>query len=376
MPSYPPQGVLTKEVLESIWQSGGAGREALREELASREIVGLPYVYDLDSVFQGFINTGDTEEYGVLATGEKTKASEYWSTSGLRCPSNAWEVSVWSRRTFRYPKATVAAKLPVPESGAFYFPICLYTMGKSEWGGPIDLRSWDGEGYNVLAPGEWRTNVGYPRALIQDLLPSDYSTAFYAYTVKVNRWGVELFIRGRLRGVLIATQRDTRYGLYNTLPYAIGVGYANLASEYAFGIRVGNTSTDPAEWAERLLPISPHFVAVGDGDPCPPRALHLYVPDSDTRLAGQSISSGSITSHPFPLFGYPNKTVYFMADQAGTLDIEVLTLENNWRTYDSVAISANTLLSYVMTGEAVLGRVTFTPSAYPATILEAEVALA
>jgi len=340
---------------------------------AYRDIVGLPFTYDVDSVFAGGKFTG-AWAYGVEIPGEAVDASKYWTTAGLRCPSNAQGVAVWTRRTFKYPKAAVVAKIPPPQAGAYYYPICLFNMASSELGGPIEFHSY-GTDYDILAAGAWKTGVSHPFVKVQNILPSDYSTAYHNYMVKVNRWGVEFFIDGRLRGVVVATQSDFRYQLNNTLPYAIAVGYAALNSEFCFGLRVGNTSSNPADWGERLLPISPHYVAVGDGEACPPRALHLYVSGSDTRLAGQSISSGSLSSHPIPIFGYPNKTLFFQANQAGTLLIEVLTLTGNWRTYDTNTISANTLWWYKMTGDAVLARLTFTPTTYPCSISEAEVVL-
>jgi hypothetical protein len=51
------------------------------------------------------------------------------------------------------------------------------------------------------------------------------------------------------------------------------------------------------------------------------------------------------------------------------------TLSGNWRTYDSVSVSAGTLCKYSLTGDAIMARLTFTPSTYPATINEAEVVL-
>ena len=123
------------------------------------------------------------------------------------------------------------------------------------------------------------------------------------------------------------------------------------------------------------VPISPNFYRWGEGEPNPPRAFRLYQADSESLMVGASIDTGSLTSHPVPIYGRRSKTFYFMADQAGTLDIEILTLSDNWRTYDSVSISANKLLVYPMTGDAVLARLTFTPSTYPSTIEEAEVVL-
>jgi predicted GH43/DUF377 family glycosyl hydrolase len=104
-----------------------------------------------------------------------------------------------------------------------------------------------------------------------------------------------------------------------------------------------------------------------------PDVFRLYQAGTATPFAGSTISSGSLTSHPVPIGDYSKKTIYFLADQAGTLSIAVLTQTGNWRTYDSVGTSANTLKVYSIAGEAGVIRVTFTPSAYPATVSEGEV---
>jgi len=350
-------------------------QEEIIRKVIGKDIIGLPYTYNLDDVFIG-LKALPGRQLGIVIPGSIEPASKYWTTNGLKCPLDAMEISVWSRRTFKYPKVAVVAKLPPPEVGALYYPISLFNMAYSEFGGPIEFHSYGGSNYAILAAGCWRYwDYTYPVAVVQNILPTDYNTAYHTYMMKVNKWGVEFFIDGRLRGVLIATQTELRYRLDNALPYSIGVGYAVLNSEFAFGIRIGNVSENPADWKERLIQISPHYVAIGDGDPCPPKALHLYVSGSDNRLANQSISSGSITSHPIPVFGYSKKTIYFMASQSGTLEIQTFTLSNKWRTYDSISIPANTFYAYKMTGDAVLARVVFTPSTYPATINEAEVVL-
>ena len=353
---------VVRTVTEELVKSGVA------EALSHTQIPGLPYMYDLDKVFVGIRTLGLT--YGVEVVGEKVRASQYWTKDGLRCPSDSREIAVWTRRTFKYPKATVIAKLPLPKTGVFYYPIALFSMATSEWNGAIEFHSYDSEQYDILVASEWRTAVQHPRVFLQDLLPANYDTGFHTYSLKINKWGVEFFIDGRLRAVAIGVNRDVKFHLSNTKPYAITVGYANIGSEYTFGLRVGNVGTAPATWQERILPISPHFVAVGDGDPLPPRAYHLYNTGTDNRLAGMSITTDSVTSYPVPMWGYDRKVLYFMADQAGTLEIQVLSMTNNWRTYDSVSVSANTLLKYRIEDPVILARAVFTPSTYPATILD------
>jgi len=342
--------------------------------LFHRDAVGLPFAYNLDAVFIGSKYRALT--YGVEIPGEIVSASDYWDNNGLRCTSDAAEVSVWTRRTFKWPKATVVAKLPPPERGACYYPIALFSVARSEWNGAIEFHTWDSSRYDVLMAGQWRTSAQYAWVYVQDLLPPDYSTAYHTYTLEVHRWGVEFYIDGILRAVLVASRTPVRFQLNNTRPYAVGVGYVSLGSEYVFGIRVGNTNPDPTQWADRLLPISPHFVAVSDGDPLPPRSYPMYIPGTDTPMAGYSVSSESVESHPIPIYGYKDKTIYFMSDQTGTLSIQILTSSLSWREYDSVPVSAGRLLVYKMTGDALLVKVAFTPSTYPATILEAEVHVA
>jgi hypothetical protein len=123
------------------------------------------------------------------------------------------------------------------------------------------------------------------------------------------------------------------------------------------------------------VPLSPYRFRVSDGVEIAPLALPLYLDNSDTALAGYSFTAGSVTSHPIPTFGYPRKTIYLMASQGGSVEVQVFTLTGNWRTYDTVPSPANTLLSYTLEDEVILARVVFTPSAYPARVDEAGVVL-
>jgi hypothetical protein len=160
----------------------------------------------------------------------------------------------------------------------------------------------------------------------------------------------------------------------NVLPYGIAL-IPPMPSSLTTLIELlasGRTATAPSDF---VAPLSPYRFRVSDGKEIIPLNLPLYLGDSDTALAGYSISSGSVTSHPFPIFGYRDKTLFLQADQAGSINVEVYTLTGNWRTYDTDTVSANTLWRYKMTGDAVLARLTFTPTAYPCSIAEAEAVL-
>jgi hypothetical protein len=197
--------------------------------------------------------------------------------------------------------------------------------------------------------------------------------------VKVNYWGAEFFIDNKLVAVGLDIPEAAQGVRATCPPYAIGVTDAPVIKRLHTLVEVlfpyptsANIRPNPGSLT---LPLGPSWFRWGEGEANPPRALRLYQANSASLMAGASISSGSMTSHPVPVYGRTGKTFYFQANQAGTLLIEILTLSGNWRTYDSMSASANILLSYSITGEAILARVTFTPSTYPATISEAECVL-
>ena len=123
------------------------------------------------------------------------------------------------------------------------------------------------------------------------------------------------------------------------------------------------------------IPLDWRYIRWSEGDPQPPISMLLYVPGTDDPIAGKSISSGSLTSHPVPIYGYSNVTLYFEADKGGTVEIQILTPSEAWYTYDIISYSANTLLKYKIQHDGLLARLIYTPSVYPATILEGSVVM-
>lgn len=175
-------------------------------------------------------------------------------------------------------------------------------------------------------------------------------------------WRFSLYIDGAYRTVLGIS------GVVNAPTHVAGT-YDSVTREmriYVNGV-FENTLT-------LVLYMSPYYFRVNDGDPCPPRVYRLYQTGTNNLLAGLSVNP-DVTSHPFPLFGYAEKTISFQADEAGTLAIQVLKQTDNWRTYDSVAVAVNTLLEYPISANEMLGRIIFTPTAPPANIVDAEVIL-
>lgn len=325
-------------------------------------------------------------DYTPPGTYPTTKITKYyvdvnsvWTDDGLTIPSGyVNNLAIFSKASLMYPffgAMTVMPDLTNFPAGTHIF------LGFCHGGSPI---------LNMSAFMLYRTGTGvamyacYGSRIwlsidVTSRLPSDYTTASHNYYVKLNEWGAEFFIDNVLAAVAIDIPEATQGVKATCPPYAIAVADTHTMKRSTVHIAINlpyptatNITPNPGKLT---LPLSPHYCRWGEDVPNPPRALRLYQANSTSLMAGASISSGSLSSHPVPVYGRTGKTFYFMANQAGTLLIEIYTLSGNWRTYDSVSVSANTLCKYPLTGDAIMARLTFTPSTYPATINEAEVVL-
>jgi hypothetical protein len=182
-------------------------------------------------------------------------------------------------------------------------------------------------------------------------------------------------VAGRLRAVAVQAFSEATATLVanNVLPYSIMITH-HLPERLSFQLEYIDNRTVELD-SDLELPFRIQSVRITEGKEVIPLVLNLYVQNSDTRLRGYSISSDNVTSHPVPTWGYEKKVIHFMSDQAGTLEVQAYHLSGSWRTYDSVSVPANTLVKYRIEDPVVLARVVFTPSTYPATILEAEAQL-
>lgn len=90
--------------------------------------------------------------------------------------------------------------------------------------------------------------------------------------------------------------------------------------------------------------LPPYGFRVSDGEPTPPMQIPVYTTGTSTKWAGLA-TNVQVTSHPIPIWGYSRKTLGFQSNAAGTLVIQIYA-GGAWRTYDTPAIVAGTLLSY------------------------------
>ena len=98
--------------------------------------------------------------------------------------------------------------------------------------------------------------------------------------------------------------------------------------------------------------------------------------DSETGqlITDISIESGSIISKPV-LISKVGKTIYFEADQQGSLVIEVSSDKENWHDHYSSGVAKNRLSSITLSGHIKWMRLIFKTNHYPCSIAYAEIIL-
>lgn len=343
------------------------GRVEISGETLRKELAGVTGVYhgnkinvdfDFDKMFYSFARTFVG---GVCVSVEEISLNDIWHhfpEAGIPYGSGyiefdpSKEYTIYTKNAWKYPWGGVDVMLPSLPVVIGVLHFFGFEPGPGAQAGLCNFLIWD----NHLS-----IDFGRRTHNIDGYLPADYDTAAHRYFIKVNRPNVEYFIDNDL--VAIGIRSRIPFTNIAGPPYEI-VGSDWLQFDEAPAFIEADSSITRFDLGHDK------FWAM-EGDPCPPRAYRLYETGTNDLLAGMAVDP-DVTSHPFPLFGYAGKTINFMADEAGTLSIQVLKMTDNWREYDSVAIAANTLESYTITAEEILGRIVFTPTAAPANILEAE----
>jgi len=353
--------------------------KAIRRTWSSPTSTTVSNIYDLNRYYVARISNytppstfpyTEVQQYNV-------DVNYYWNDNGLTLPGGYFNfLAVYSKPSLLYPFVASYTKLPdltpYPSGTSVYF--CGFEHGGSTKSGIATfILQRTTTGITLTAMYGSRTVITMD---ITSRLPADYITAYHNYYTKVNRWGAEFFIDNNLVAVAFDIPNAPQGVKATAPPYAIGVTDAPVIKRLHTLVELifpyptsANIRPNPGELT---LPLSPPWYRWGEDDPNPPRAIRLYQANSTSLMAGASVSSGSLSSHPVPIYGRESKTIYFMANQSGTLSIEVFTLSGNWRTYDSMSVSANTLAKYRIDMDGLMARITFTPSTYPANILEAE----
>jgi len=360
-PSVTPNDVVNPTELREVLA------EKLREELEHNTFTREKFVYyGLDAFFEAAVIKTDGTRTDRVKISDVWKLDDPVTLDGhVEVPSGYYLVHINAKKAYMYPLVSVDTVLP--SSGhEVYFG---FESGINTHTGLFAFRYFPpSPGSEDLLAYILTSNMD-KQVSILNLAPANRNTARNRYMIQVTRNLVTWYINGVPVCFGVMTETGVEISNISGPPYAIIVFKAPVARTLMPMIEV-NLSTALRPTVFNLSPAD-RFSFI-EGDPCPPKAFNLYQASSSSLMAGASIGSGSLSSHPLPLLGWSGKTFYFQASQGGTLTIEVLDLNGVWRTYDSVPIAAGTLKPYPMVGDALLGRVTFTPSTYPATVNVAE----
>lgn len=286
----------------------------------------------------------------------------YWTAAGLACPVGYSGLAVYSRRTFSYGSVYTRAKLPTLAANLEAWVGFEVGAGGQH---PISALHLMGTKAYIFAGSAFVT-----KALeITSLLPANYDSWPNMVFIKLNRCSVELSINGTLKGIVLYGLTEAIPDWEDNPPYALG---GCLQPAHASSLTTLLEISKNNEAITFPIDITSNSFAAADGDPAPPRQYTLYNESTATKWIGQAIAAGTITSHPVPVWGYPRKTLNFMANGAGTLLIQLYS-GGGWRTAQTVPIAANTLNVQVIDLETPIIRCQFTPTAYPTTVTLAEV---
>jgi len=324
-------------------------------------------------------NLGNVEGYDRFYFGQAGESVSKWQSSGriTAPPDGSWG-QVRGYALLQYPVLTCNLRsddpTDYPDGTVYYYG---FELGAGVGFGAafVRVRNNGGTLEAELVVGGMG---GQTSVEVTDLLPSDFLSTKYSYTIEVRKNFVALYSKYRRLKAMVVTTPPAGKPIdevitENAPPYACAIKEIKPPRRMPPLIEAHQPDTGSSDF-HVYCDISDYRwyespVAVPD------RSFVFSQWESNETLVSGSPYDSAVTSHPVILRGYDKRTILFQADTSGDLDIEVYTLEGNWRTYDTISISANTLENYIMTGKALFGRITYTPDAGGATINEAEIHL-
>jgi len=333
---------------------------------------------DIQSAFtwDKFLNQGvdayfDARVVGLDGSESSAKASDYWKQVSfkssdsflgmLECPSSLSGVVVISKNTFN--SAVFRTILPT-----------LSVDGQAVWLG-FENGSYAGVGEvdfaYMMVSGASKLyaclGADFNEFLVDitNMLPADANSAGHTYSIRVFDNFAEFYID---RSVVAIGLNCKLPNVINAPPYAIfGVdGMSPFITKINVIAEVDGLGYDLS------LPLSPYWTRAGRITTHLSRVYSLYQANSTSLMAGASISSGSITSHPIPVFGYKEWELLIDASQDFTVQLQYLGLSGNWRTFDNYSSPTGSNRIHLLVDEPmILAKAVITPSAYPMTINDA-----
>jgi len=301
------------------------------------------------------------ERWSVDANGHPTRlpVSDVWDRDGMHVRAtnfNAYNTGpIVSRLTKRWPVFAADIKLPTLEADVLWK--LAFETGHQGTAGDITFMPDRRDQYTGTSYADTQATFsahtrGNHRVLdVTSLLPSDYDSAEHVYRLFRYRGGAWLTIDNELRAVILDGVPEGLPKWENNPPYALGSLNESMGSE--LGFKTSAWSTDEKEFTFPLTTEERCF-GMFEGQELPPRQFPLYTESTSTKWQGSSLS-GTVDSHPVPVWGYPNKTLYFKSAAAGTLRVQVYA-GGGWVTRYEKSLTAGDLFVYNLDEEVPIAR--------------------
>lgn len=307
--------------------------------------------------------------------------AEKWSPSTLVNPKEIWSldegvftitdemdgVSLRTKRTYNY--MTVETKLPdISGTGA---KVWLGFENGSVVGSGINaFRLYDDAGtvrlYGVSSSG-WE----FVTTEITDALPSDFDTATHCYSIIVRKGFSEFFIDNDLVFIGINGYNIADVGR-SYPPYAVRTAQREFSRNVPGLLEI--ICDGEVNWE-----IDPVLVRFAREPEEVPRHFQLYDKDASTLMTDGTYATGTThLSHPYPVLGYDERAMLFLADTDSTTDGLIftgLTAKGAFRSFNKTTYSANDFLRVLVDYPFLAVRVQYEPASDGASIKEAEVML-
>jgi len=285
----------------------------------------------------------------IAGTQTRIDVDTYWTDDGLVLPANT-SIAIYSRATFLNPILGMRIRLEAPSSGSNligFEPGSYYPIGYTALRYTADVAQL------LVVGGD--TGI---LLRVDSLLPSDFRTARHVYVLKVNKCNVELFCDESLVGIILTGLPEAIPTWENNPPYSIGSNNLRALGRWTFLLEPDNGTA-----AEFSYPIraGENDIVATDGPELPPRQYAVYNENSSTKWSSLATNGATQTSHPIPVWGYANKTIYVKADAAGTLEIQAY-IGGGWQVYDSIVLTANELEAYYMSAIVPIIRLVYEPT--------------
>jgi hypothetical protein len=272
----------------------------------------------------------------------------FWTGTGLTSPLGGG-IAAYSRRTFKYPLLVMRTILPILD------------VNNRIWIGFEDGDSTPGQ--NIIAfymDNNFRMiGSGNSRAA-NAALPATYDTAVNTYKLKINKNNAEFFVNDVLVQVSIFDLAPAPLVIADYPPYIVlNTPRWNGLEEITALAEIYNVTG-----AQRTIgcDITGNNFTIGDGVPIPGRVYPLYTTATLDLWTGLAIGA-AVTSHPIPVWGYSNRTLYFETGAAGgTIVIQSYRSVGGWFNYETKVLAANTPWVYALTNEMIAARCVYTPN--------------